>query len=409
MKIVFVSNYINHHQMPFCREMYSLLGEGNFYFAALFPMEEERRGMGWQSNAACPFEVRYYEEPERVHRLIMECDVLLFGGMDHEEFVYERMEKDLTVIRIMERIYKEGQWKAVSPRGLLAKYKEFTRYRNKHCYLLCAGAYVASDFALIGAFPDKKYTWGYFPEVRRHDIDVLFAKKGRAVRSAPNTVRILWSGRFVDFKHIEVFLSLLERLAASYLPAHPDCRLHADIVGGGYNEEEVRKRLAALPEKLVAFHGFLSPEEVRGFMEASDIYVFTSGQGEGWGAVVNEAMNSGCAVLAGVRAGAVPSLIRQGENGLIYENHDENDLYEKMIWLIEHPEAVRSFGKNAVRTMEETWNGQLAAGRLLQFAECVVKGEPYNAPVGGPMSNDPVLRPFPKVKRLCDLRLPEEG
>ena len=36
---------------------------------------------------------------------------------------------------------------------------------------------------------------------------------------------------------------------------------------------------------------------------------------EGWGAVVNEAMNSGCAVVADHMIGAAPWLIRQGENG----------------------------------------------------------------------------------------------
>ena len=41
---------------------------------------------------------------------------------------------------------------------------------------------------------------------------------------------------------------------------------------------------------------------------------------DGWGAVANEAMNSACALVAGHMIGAVPYLIRQGENGLIYED-----------------------------------------------------------------------------------------
>jgi hypothetical protein len=37
----------------------------------------------------------------------------------------------------------------------------------------------------------------------------------------------------------------------------------------------------------------MPPEEVRVHMEQSNIYLFTSDFGEGWGAVLNEAMNSG--------------------------------------------------------------------------------------------------------------------
>ena len=43
-KIAFVSNYINHHQIPFCDSMYRLL-EGAFTFVQTERMErsEERR------------------------------------------------------------------------------------------------------------------------------------------------------------------------------------------------------------------------------------------------------------------------------------------------------------------------------------------------------------------------------
>ena len=41
MKLIFVSNYFNHHQLPFCDALYELL-EGDFCFLQTQPMEEER-------------------------------------------------------------------------------------------------------------------------------------------------------------------------------------------------------------------------------------------------------------------------------------------------------------------------------------------------------------------------------
>ena len=39
--VVFVSNYINHHQIPFCNAMFRLL-EGRFLFIQTEVMEEEQ-------------------------------------------------------------------------------------------------------------------------------------------------------------------------------------------------------------------------------------------------------------------------------------------------------------------------------------------------------------------------------
>ena len=49
MTITFVSNYINHHQIPFSDACYRKLGEG-YCFVQTEPMEEERLAMGWGRN-----------------------------------------------------------------------------------------------------------------------------------------------------------------------------------------------------------------------------------------------------------------------------------------------------------------------------------------------------------------------
>ncbi|MDE6976652.1 MAG: glycosyltransferase family 1 protein, partial [Lachnospiraceae bacterium] len=155
MTITFISNYINHHQIPFSNACYRELGEG-FCFIQTQPMEQERIDMGWQRQEdALPYVLCLYEEEERCRRLILESDILLAGWTGREDLVEERLNLGRATIRISERIYREGQWKAISPRGLIHKYREHTRYRNQDAYLLCAGAYVPSDFHIIHAYPQK--------------------------------------------------------------------------------------------------------------------------------------------------------------------------------------------------------------------------------------------------------------
>ena len=48
---------------------------------------------------------------------------------------------------------------------------------------------------------------------------------------------------------------------------------------------------------------------------------------EGWGAVLNEAMNSGCACIASHAIGSAGFLIEHGENGFVYRDGDMDDFY----------------------------------------------------------------------------------
>lgn len=46
MTVTFISNYINHHQIPFSNACYEQLKE-DYYFIQTQPMEQERLAMGW--------------------------------------------------------------------------------------------------------------------------------------------------------------------------------------------------------------------------------------------------------------------------------------------------------------------------------------------------------------------------
>ena len=79
VKAVFISNYINHHQIPFSNALYEQLGD-DYHFIQTEPMEEERIAMGWGLDAATlPYVVWADREEERCRKLIEEAD-LVFAG-----------------------------------------------------------------------------------------------------------------------------------------------------------------------------------------------------------------------------------------------------------------------------------------------------------------------------------------
>ena len=392
MTITFLSNYINHHQIPFCDACCRELGE-DFRFIQTQPMEQERIDMGWDTKAVTlPYVLCLYEEEERCLRLILESDILLAGWTGREDLIEERMKRGRATIRISERIYREGQWKAVSPRGLIHKYREHTRYRNQDAYLLCAGAYVPSDFHIIRAYPGKMYRFGYFPRTVHYTRE-----QWEGLKPSGGMLEIVWAARFIPLKHPEfmirlaVYLKEKRRDWAGGKEGFDSFRIH--MVGGGEMEADLKEQAekAGVEENLV-FHGFLSPGGVRRIMEGCHIHVFTSDYQEGWGAVMNEAMNSGCGEVANVQAGAVPYLIRHGENGLVYPDGDFEKMALAVLYLASHPGECRKMGRAAYETITKLWNAEHAAAELIRFCKGVLEGEAVPAKEG-PLSPAPVIAP----------------
>ena len=128
----------------------------------------------------------------------------------------------------------------------------------------------------------------------------------------------------------------------------------------------------------------VSPEKVREYMEMANIFLATSDRNEGWGAVINEAMNSGCAVVADRMMGSVPYLIQNKKNGYVYRN--EKECFFCLKKLIEDEEKRENVGISAYRTIVETWNAEKAAENLLGIMEEQLKKGSVNSPLYGPGS-----------------------
>ncbi len=336
--------------------MYETL-EGSFAFIQTEAVEQERIRMGWKETQDLPYVRLFDQEPEACRRLIQEASVVLFGGTDEERYIEERLEAGKPVVRYSERLYKTGQWKAVSPRGLLKKYHDHTRYGKARVYLLCAGAYVPSDFHIVRAYPGKMYRWGYFTEVRHYDVDQLLENKGW--QEEERSVYLLWAARMIHWKHPELAVETARHLREKGI------EFHMDLIGDG----PLREQTEALTRKYglescVRFLGFQAPEKVRDYMEKADIFLFTSDRQEGWGAVANEAMNSGCALVADHMIGAVPYLVKDGVNGYVYEDGNTEELFALTERLAIDRELAGKLGRNAYETITKVWNGENAAARL---------------------------------------------
>lgn len=396
MKITMISNYINHHQIPFSNALYEKLGD-DYRFIQTEPMEEERIQMGWGVEAEkIPYVVFLDKQLELCKQLINESDILLVGWMEQEDLIAERLSSNKLTIRISERLYREGQWKAVSPKGLIRKYKEHTSHRKHPVYLLCAGAYVASDFSIVKAYPGKMFRFGYFPEFKQFTKEQLQEMHVWGEAKNQEEIQIVWAGRFIPLKHPEFAIKLAENLKKQ------GYKYHLHIVGGGELEGELKQNVKQKElQNEITFYGFLKPVQVRKVMEKCHIHLFTSNYLEGWGAVVNEAMNSGCVEVANVEVGAAPFLIDHGENGLVYKDCSYEDMEKQIKFLLDNPLKASKMGMAAYETIASQWNAPEAAKRLLKFYEDWKNGK-IELPQEGPFSPAPVIAPKKMYRHMTD-------
>ncbi len=368
MKVVFISNYYNHHQAPFSEAM-DHLTEGQYWFIATEEMSDERKNMGWGRESLPDYVVKAFESSEelgRASRLIDDADIAILGlsGWKNFQLVQRRLKQNKLTFRYSERIYKMGIKRYRLPIQAAKLWLAGGRYAAM--YMLCASAYTAQDYAKTGSYLNKTYKWGYFPRVKQYDVDELMKKKLSVTSTGWKRpcASILWAGRLIGWKHPDASI----QLAASLKEKGYSFKM--SIIGNGEMENQLQKMIIDRNvSDCVEMLGAMTPEEVRKHMEKADIYLFTSDFNEGWGAVLNESMNSGCAVVASHAIGSVSFLIKNGENGLIYQNGNQKHLEEQVCKLLDDAEYRKKIGKKAYRTIADTWNAENAAERLLMLAQ----------------------------------------
>ena len=366
MRISFFSNFLNHHQLPFCKELIENLGD-NFIFIATERTPEDRLAMGYEDmNEKYSFVLSTYsseENKKRALQIAYESDVVIFGDAP-EFYLKERLKANRLTFRFRERVFRKGYYSALDPRVIKSMLMNHTRYRHKNFRLLCASGYTACDMSLFGAYPNKMYKWGYFPETRQYDIKKFMREKEK------KKIYILWVGRLLRLKHPEHAIHVAKFLKGKNI------QFQLTIIGEGEMRDMITSQISEEGlQNNVELIGFMSPDKVREYMEEADIFLFTSDYGEGWGAVLNEAMNSGCAVVASHAIGSVPFLLQHEKNGLIYESGNIKDLNKKVFELCRDLTLREKIGTCAYKTVTEQWSAKKAAENFLALCISILSGK----------------------------------
>lgn len=386
MKVVFISNFLTHHQVPFCLEMQKRLGE-DFKFISTVKIFQWRLDLGFKDlDSEYDFVVKAYENEEtyqKAKKLALESDVVIIGSTT-DDLIVERLKQDKLIFRYRARvfIFPDGFWKTVCDiKKLKLFYHRHIKFRkNKNLHLLCANAYGAKDFNFLGLYKNKIYKWGYFLETNTYNIEKLIEQKEQN-----EVMQIVWVARFIHWKHPEVVLKLAKNLKKQgYL-------FKIKMLGTGVLEEKTRKQVKKQNlDDVIEIVGQVPSEKVKDYMEVANIFIATSNSQEGWGAVMNESMNAGCAIVANSKMGSTPFLIQNGENGYMYHSYQE---LEKHVKKLLTDKALREkFGKNAYEYITQKWTASIAAQNVIQLFTNVIEQKDVEIKEGPASKAMPVVK-----------------
>lgn len=380
MTISFFSNFLNSHQLPFCKAIIDRIGEDNFRFVATERIAPDRVAMGFDDmNEIYPFVVKEFDGEvgkNEAMRLAIESDVMIIGSAPFD-YAKSRLENNKLTFIYAERLFKKGRISLLYPPKARRVYNLYTKNKKKNCYLLCASAYSKEDAKFCGFPSNKCFKWGYFPEMKNNpSFELLAAKKTGLKRPG---VSILWAGRLIGWKHPEVALFVAKHLKED------GREFSMNIIGDGPLRERLEEEIKRLGmSEQVKMLGAQNHEKVLDEMEKSDIFLFTSDRNEGWGAVLNESMNCGCAVIANEAIGSVPFLVKDGINGLTY-NGSPVRLIEKTKYLIDNADKRLEISASAHNTICNEWNASVATANFFSLISSLNNGgeSPINS---GPCS-----------------------
>jgi glycosyltransferase involved in cell wall biosynthesis len=369
MTLTFVSNFLNHHQTPVADELYKKMGE-SYRFISTEPIPESFLKSGYPNCEKLPYNLLAYKSKidfNNAMQLILKSDIVIVGAHNETivKFTQARILTGKPLIKYSERWHKELKSYLFLPYHILNGnvWRDYLSLRNKPVYLLCAGGFVSRDCNLIGAFPNKRFKWGYFTTVKDLRIQEILDNKWHS------KTRILWVSRFIDWKHPELPVKL------AYYLKNKGYEFQIDMIGAGNLRSEIQKLVNKLNvEDCVNIVGTMPNHKVIEEMKKSHIFLFTSDRNEGWGAALNEAMSNGCTVVASSHIGAVPFLLKERNTGMIFKSGNIYSLQDKVEQLLNSKELCNDMAINAYKIMRNVWSPENASKNLQKLCKAILEG-----------------------------------
>lgn len=156
---------------------------------------------------------------------------------------------------------------------------------------------------------------------------------------------------------------------------HRGLAIEVELVGDGREREALEGLAVELKiSERIHFHGWLSPDQVRGVMKRATVLVHpSSGLGDAVPTVIKESMACGTPVVASNVAG-IPELLDGGRCGMLVPPQNVDALADAIESLLVDPAIRRTYADNARKYAEEKFDLWRNGRRLATVIRSTTRG-----------------------------------
>lgn len=262
---------------------------------------------------------------------------------------------DVSIITrpFMQEIFR-NDYEKTNERALVDNYAEIWSkesisrvYReiNNADYFLAPSQIVKNSLIYCGVNEEKIKIVPYGTDCSK------FEYKEKNVQEGP--LKLIFVGAVEYRKGIHHLLNVISRFKVN--------EVTVKLVGAYNSEDSIYKNYHTA--KNIQFCGFVTRDILATYYQEADVFVLPS-LGEGMAMVIMEAMSCGLPVIVSDKTGGNDA-IKNGVEGFEFEAGNDEQLYERIKWFIEHKGCILDMGKKAREKAEMyTWN---------QYGENLVK------------------------------------
>jgi len=318
--------------------------------ASLFPLSADRQRMGWPEMAAdAPYLQPWRRAADRWRywRGLARADFVILPGF----FQFPTLPLHHAVRRLLRKptlMWSEpfaGHPRTLAQSPLRRRLKRWLIQpfnSPDHC-LLVTGEGAEDDYRQLGM-----HRWQY-REFALAVAPSTLPRNSEAAEPAPqNGLRIVFCGALNHRKGVDLLIEAVRR------PELRKADFHLTLIGDGPLRDELSRKCsddAALTSK-VSFLGSRPAKECRAELSKHDVLVLPS-RYDGWGAIVNEAMEAGLAIVVSDHVGSRGHLVRQNENGLVFQSDSVESLRYTLQTLIGDRPIVESMKARSLERIKQ--------------------------------------------------------
>ena len=350
MTLIFFQNCVSPHQVPYIKELVLNSQVNEVYLIVPRYDYNERQEMGWDNKRLIDntgIKLLYRPNEKTVKELLNENEnsYCFFSGIRADADVFSWFKASLKY-KVKRYIITEPPFTYNKP--LWMHYIRFFLQDYKYVKYIDGILGIGED--AVKYYRNISKRWKVFP------FQYVTEHNERTKGIPTGNLKLLFVGNLCKRKNVRIVIEALKGIKD----------IEFSVIGNGEERLELEK-LANQNNVSVTFLGSKNMKEVPSIMQEHDVLVLPSLH-DGWGAVVNEAMDLGLYVMVSDRCGA-KMMIEKGETGDIFISNSYTSLREFILHAIKNKEFIR----RNVHTNIESFSRYRGNNIAEYFINCLMK------------------------------------